>query len=212
MATIQSKSTAIEPKKPTKKNNKIVAEEREESLTMDKFSLQSIGAYMLFRDINEETAEDLCQFIIKANYIFPDEQPLTLLINSPGGNVYDGFGIIDLMESSRLKIQTVAIGMVASMAAMIFTAGAKGRRIMSRNSFIMTHQFYQGMEGRYHEFVAQRDHDDEIHHRFVEHFTRHSKMNEKQIKDVLLNSSDKWISAKDALKYGLCDEVRDPWS
>jgi ATP-dependent Clp protease protease subunit len=201
-------------KKPIKKTAKATDRTGDEGeiISIDKFSLQSIGAYMLFRPIDEESAEDLCQFIIKANYIFPEEQPLTLLINSPGGGVYDGFGIIDLMESSRLQIQTVGIGMVASMASLIFTAGTKGKRIMSRNSFIMTHQFYQGMEGKYHEFIAQRNHDDDIHKRFVEHFQRHTKMSEKQIQDVLLGSSDKWISAKEALKYGMCDEVRDPWS
>lgn len=179
---------------------------------IEDFSLQSIGAYMLFTQIDEESAEDLCEFIIKANYIFPIEQPLTILINSPGGGVYDAFGIIDLMESSLLKIQTVGIGMVASMAALIFTAGTKGKRIMSKNSYIMTHQFSQASEGRYHEFVAQRSHEDDIQQKFIQHFLRHTKMNEKQITDTLLGHSDKWISAKEALKYGLCDVIKDPWS
>jgi ATP-dependent Clp protease, protease subunit len=194
----------------SKKQTVIVNSKDENSL--EDFSLQSIGAYMLFCHIDEESAEDLCQFIIKANYLFPPEQPLTLLINSPGGGVYDAFGIIDLMESSRLEIQTVGIGMVASMAALIFTAGTKGKRVMSRNSFIMTHQFSQVTEGRYHEFVAQRSHEDEIQVRFVQHFLRHTKMTEKQINDVLLGPTDKWISAKEALKYGLCDVIKDPWS
>jgi ATP-dependent Clp protease protease subunit len=183
-----------------------------EEVTMDNFSLQSIGAYMLFSPIDEESAEDLCEFIIKANYLFTPEQPITLLINSPGGIVYDAFGIIDLMESSKLEIQTVGIGAIASMAALIFTAGTKGKRIMSRNSFIMTHQFHQSVEGRYHEFVAQRSHEDELHTRFVDHFVRHTKMTEKQVNDVLLSTSDRWITAKEALKFGLCDSIKDPWA
>ena len=167
---------------------------------------------MLFRPVDEESSEDLCEFIIKSNYIFPPDQPLTILINSPGGGVYDGFGIIDLMECSRLKIATVAIGVVASMASMIFTAGSKGMRTMSRNSYIMTHQFHNWFEGRYHEFVAGRDHEDDLHQRFIQHFVRHSKMTEKQVADILLGPSDKWINAKDALKYGLCDRIQDPWA
>jgi ATP-dependent Clp protease protease subunit len=115
------------------------------------------------------------------------------------------------MDCSRLKIQTVAIGVVASMAALIFTAGTKGLRTMSRNSFIMTHQFSNWLEGRYHEFVAQRSHDDELHNRFIQHFVRNSKLSEKQVKDILLGPSDKYLSAADALKYGLCDRVQDPW-
>jgi ATP-dependent protease ClpP protease subunit len=75
----------------------------------------------------------------------------------------------------------------------------------------MTHQFSQGISARYHEFVAQRSHEDELHQRFVQHFVRHTKMTEKQVNDVLLSTSDKWINAKDCLKYGLCDKIEDPW-
>lgn len=195
----------------TAKQQTVVVSAKED-VTMDNFSLQSVGAYMLFKHIDEESAEDLCEFIIKANYIFPPEQPLTLLINSPGGGVYDAFGVIDLMESSKLEIHTVGIGMIASMAALLFTCGTKGKRLMSKNSFIMTHQFSQEQQGRYHEFVAQRDHEDDLQSRFIQHFLRHTKMNEKQINDILLSSADRWISAKEALKFGICDVVKDPWS
>lgn len=182
-----------------------------DELSMDDFSLQDVGVYMLFSEIDQDSAEDLCEFIIKANYVFDKDQPLTLLINSPGGGVYDAFGIIDLMESSKLIIQTVGIGMIASMAALIFVAGTKGKRIMSRNSFIMTHQFSQNLEGKYHDFVAQRSHEDDLQERFVQHFVRHTKMTETQVREILLGSSDKWISAKEALEYGLCDAIKDPW-
>jgi ATP-dependent Clp endopeptidase proteolytic subunit ClpP len=199
------------PKRATKTTVKPQDQDTQQIIQVENFSLQSIGAYMLFSAIDEASAQDLCEFLIKANYVFPPEQPLTLLINSPGGVVYDAFGIIDLIECSKLEIQTVAIGAVASMAALIFTAGTKGKRIMSRNSYIMTHQFSQGVEARYHEFVAQRSHEDELHNRFVEHFVRHTKMSEKQVNDILLGTADKWISAKEALKYGLCDKIQDPW-
>lgn len=182
------------------------------SLPLEMTSLQSLGTYMLFDEINHDTCKGACEFIIKANYMLPPTTNLTLIINSPGGSVYDGFGIVDLMECSRLKIQTVAIGMVASMGSMIFVAGSKGMRIMSRNAYIMTHQYFGAMAAKYHEFVAQRSHEDELHNRFVEHYVRHSKMSESQVRDVILNSSDRYISAKEALKLGLCDKVQDPWS
>lgn len=179
---------------------------------IDNISLASMGAYLFFDEVNSETTKDLCEFLVKANYIFgPTNQSVTILVNSPGGDVYDGFGIVDLMECSKVKIQTVGIGQVVSMASLIFTAGSKGLRVMSRNSFIMTHQFYSYFEGKYHELVAQRDHDDALQERFVQHFLKHSKMTEKQIKSVLLAKSDYWIDAKEALKLGLCDKIQDPW-
>lgn len=181
-------------------------------VTMDNFNLSNIGTYMLFNSVDRDSAEDFCEFIIKSNYVFPKTQVLTVLLNCPGGGVYDGFGMIDLMQCSRLRIQTVAVGVVASMGALIFTAGDPGHRIMSKNSFIMTHQFSDSVEGKYHEFVASRPHNDDIHDRFVKHFVKHSKMTEKQVKDVILNSSDRYISAKEALKFGLCDTIKEPWS
>ena len=196
------------------KNNLDNTKQKEENapISPDNFSLGSIGTYMLFSGIDEDSAHDYCEFIIKSNYIFPKEQVLTVLLNCPGGGVYDGFGMIDVMESSRLKIQTVAIGLIASMGAVIFTAGTKGLRTMSRNSFIMTHQFSNMMEGKYHEFIATRTHEDDIHNRFIKHFVRTTKMSEKQVKDIFLGSSDKYLSAKESLRYGLCDIVRDPWN
>lgn len=181
-------------------------------LSMDMLSLQSLGAYMMFDPVDAYSMHGLNEFILKANYVFPEDQPVTIFLNSPGGDVYSGFGTIDLMECSRIKIQTVTVGIVASMAALIFTAGTKGMRIMSKNSFIMTHQFSSYLEGKYHELIAQRDHEDDLQSRFITHFLRHSKMNESEIKDVLLRSSDTYISAKEAVKYGLCDRIQDPWN
>ena len=183
----------------------------EDDLTIDSLTLNQLGAYMFFDDVDADSAKSLCEFIIKSNYIFPKDQILTILINSGGGNAYDGFSIIDLMETSRLKIRTVGVGMIASMAGIISTAGTKGMRIMTKNAFIMTHQFSSYMEGKYHELIATRDHDDELHRRFVQHFLRNTKMTERQIKDIFLGPSDKWLTAKEALKYGICDKIQDPW-
>jgi ATP-dependent Clp protease protease subunit len=177
----------------------------------DDVSLESLGAYMLYGSVDNDSAKSLAEFIIKANCWFPKEKELTIFINSPGGDVYDGFSIIDVMECSRLKIHTVALGQVGSMAPLIFTAGTPGHRRMARNSFIMTHQFSSWFEGKYHELMANRKHEDEIHSRFVHHFLTKTKMSEKQIKDILLGPSDNWISAKEALKLGICDIVKDPW-
>jgi ATP-dependent protease ClpP protease subunit len=57
-----------------------------------------------------------------------------------------------------------------------------------------------------------REHEDDLQRRMVQHFVRNSKMTEKQIKDVILGPSDKWISAEEALKLGLCDKIQNPWT
>lgn len=178
---------------------------------IDMFSLESIGSYMYFGDVSQESSKSLVEFILKANFVFTADTTLTVLINSYGGDVYAGFSAIDVMEVSRLPIQTVGIGAICSMASLIFTAGTPGKRMMSRNSYIMTHQYQEEFGGGYHDFVAMRKTQDDMHKRFVDHFVRRTKMSEKQVKATLLSSTDRWINAKDALKLGLCDVIRDPW-
>lgn len=178
---------------------------------IDMFSLESIGSYMYFDDVSQESSKRLVEFVLKANFVFTADTTLTVLINSYGGDVYAGFSAIDVMEVSRLPIQTVGIGAICSMASLIFTAGTPGRRMMSRNSYIMTHQYQEEFGGGYHDFVAMRKTQDDMHRRFVDHFVKRTKMSEKQVKATLLGSTDKWINAKDALKLGLCDVIRDPW-
>jgi len=180
-------------------------------LAQDAMTLESFGSHLIFEPIDSESSRYFAEFIIKSNYLYGKDHVATVLINSPGGSVYDGFGIIDLMECSKVKIQTVAIGCVASMASLIFVCGTPGLRVMSRNAYIMTHQFSEYLEGKYHDLVAARTHEDELHARFVSFYKKHSTMTEQQINEILLKSSDTYINAEKALEYGLCDKIQDPW-
>lgn len=180
--------------------------------SIDMVSLSSLGAYMFFEEVDSDTVKPLCEFIIKSNFVFEKDVPLTIFLNSPGGSAYDGWSAIDMMESSRLKICTVGVGLIASMAAVMFTAGTPGMRIMTPNAYMMTHQFSDCMEGKFHELVAHREHHDDLHDKFVSHFVKRSKMTAKQVNDILLGKTDKMLSPKECLKYGLCDIVKQPWA
>lgn len=172
-------------------------------------SLQSLGAHMLFGGIDQATAFETCEFIIKANILQAAEQPITLLINSEGGHVNDGFAIIDVMETSRLPVQTVGTGLIASMALLILSAGHKGTRTITKNTEILAHQWWGGMEGKFHELMAVTNEHIRLKGLFVEHFIRHSTMNEKQINDVLFAPSDRWLTPQECKRYGLVDRVTD---
>lgn len=178
---------------------------------VDMVSLSSMGAYMFFEEFDSDTVKPLCEFIIKSNFVFDGSVPLTIFINSPGGSAYDGWSVIDMMEASRLKIQTVGVGLIASMASVMFTAGTPGMRIMTPNAYMMTHQFSDYMEGKFHELVAHREHHDDLHDKFVSHFVKRSKMTAKQVNDILLGKTDKMLTPKECLKYGLCDIIKNPW-
>lgn len=179
---------------------------------LDSISLTNLGAYMLFEEIHEESALRLCEYLLKANMICDPDDTLTLFINSGGGSVTDGWAIIDVMESSRVDISTVALGCIASMAVLIFVAGTKGKRVMAPKTAVMTHQFSTAFWGKQHELMAARKFHDTLEKQFIAHFVRYTKMTEKQVREVLLKPSDTWLTAEECLKYGICDEVRDPWS
>jgi len=180
--------------------------------TLDNISLPSLGVYMLFDEINEQSSRAACDFLLKANILFPPSNTITMFINSQGGNVTDGWALIDIMETSRIGIQTVGIGEICSMAAMIFVTGDKGKRILSKNSYVMTHQFASVLEGKAHEMMAVRKVHDKLEQQFIQHLVKNSKLNTKQVRDILLRESDTWLEPKECLKYGLCDVVSDPWS
>ncbi len=188
-------------------------QDNEVQVSVDAVSLSMLGTFMLFDEINEQSAKATCEFILKSNMVFDATFPLILFVNSPGGSLSDGFAIIDTMTTSRIPIQTIAIGEVASMGAAIFVAGKKGARLMTKNSSMMTHQFSAMVYGKTHELMAVRKYHDVISSKFINHFKRHTKMSEKQIKDILLRESDTWLEPKECLKYGLCDKiVEEPWT
>jgi ATP-dependent Clp protease protease subunit len=191
------------------KNNHIEIQQDQQTLPFDMISLGSLGSHMLFGEIDEDKSCAAVEFIIKANLLFDSSQDLTLFVNSPGGTVSDGWCIIDAMATSRLDVQTVGIGLVASMGLLITSAGTKGKRILTKNTEIMAHQFHGFIHGKYHDLVATQRFHERLEKQFLDHFKKHSTMTEKQIKDILFSPSDRWLNANEAKKYGLCDIVSD---
>lgn len=193
-------------------NQQIVAgggEDEEGGVPLDAISLNTLGAHLLFGEINTASVYPAINFIIKSNYIFNAETTLTMLVNSPGGSVSDGFALIDVMGTSRVDIATVGLGQVASMGVLIVSAGTKGKRVITKNTEIMAHQFSTMVYGKYHELVASQKYHEKLEKTFIKHFLRHTKMTEKQIKDIMFSPTDRWLTPKEAKKYGICDEIRE---
>lgn len=177
-------------------------------LSFDALTLGNLGTHLLFDEINEVSAKTCAEFIIKSNLVFND-RTLTLFINSEGGGVADGFSIIDVMNTSRLPIRTVGIGMIASMGLLILCAGTRGERVITKNTEIMAHQFSAFMGGKHHELMAVQKSYIRLQNQFIKHFKLHSKMTEKQIQSILFAPSDMYLEPHELLKFGLVDHVVD---
>lgn len=186
-----------------------LAEEQQQVIPMEAVSLNTLGTHLLFGEIGTASAYSAINFIIKSNLIYDNGTNLTLMVNSPGGSVSDGFALIDVMETSRLDISTVGIGQVASMGVLVVSAGTKGKRIVTKNTEIMAHQFSTMIYGKYHELIASQKYHERLEKMFIKHFLKHTTMSEKQVRDIMFSPTDRWLTPAEAKKYGICDEVRE---
>lgn len=180
-------------------------------MSIDSVSLSDVGAHLIFTDINEMSAQRAVEFMLKANMVLQDGFPLTLFLNTPGGDCASGYAIINVMEMSRLPIATVGLGEVASMGVSIMCSGTKGLRSATPNTVIMAHQFAGGFGGKHHELIASRVIQDRLYDMFLAHFKRNTKLSEKQITDILMGPSDRYLTPTECLNYGIIDSIKSPW-
>lgn len=159
----------------------------------------------LGEDVNQHTANIVIAQLLYLAYEDP-KKDIKLYINSPGGSVYDGLGIYDTIQFISPDVQTIGIGLQASMGAFLLSSGTKGKRVALPNSRIMIHQpSGGGSNGKIT--------DQEINLR--EGLYLKQKLNEILAKNTGQKLSkiekdadrDFWMSAEEAKDYGIIDEI-----
>jgi len=134
----------------------------------------------------------------------PDKD-IHIYVNSPGGSVTSGLAIYDVMQFIKCDVGTYCIGMAASMGALLLTAGAKGKRFSLPHSRIMIHQPLGGARGQASDIEIQAKEILYLKDKLNGILARHSGKSVDQIrKDT---DRDNYLSAKDAVEYGLIDKV-----
>ncbi|HCX9886416.1 TPA: ATP-dependent Clp endopeptidase proteolytic subunit ClpP [Staphylococcus aureus] len=136
------------------------------------------------------------------------EKDIYLYINSPGGSVTAGFAIYDTIQHIKPDVQTICIGMAASMGSFLLAAGAKGKRFALPNAEVMIHQPLGGAQGQATEIEIAANHilkTREKLNRILSERTGQSI--EKIQKDT---DRDNFLTAEEAKEYGLIDEVMEP--
>jgi ATP-dependent Clp protease protease subunit len=128
-----------------------------------------------------------------------------MYINSPGGSISSGLAIYDTMQYIKPAVSTICIGMAASMAAVLLAAGAKGKRTALPNSRIMIHKPWGGTQGRAADIEIQAKEILYLRGRMNEILHHHTG---KSIDQIAVDTDrDYFLSAKEAMAYGLIDEV-----
>lgn len=173
----------------------------------EKHSLEDLGVIFISGVIETGLAESVCKSIIEMN--LSGKLPhIQLMINSPGGDCAAGFSIIDMMQWSRLPVYTTGLGMVASMGLLLLMAGEKQHRIVTPRTSILSHRFWSVNCGNHSQLIARRKEEDLLHQRILNHYLEHTNAKTiQELESTLLREVDTWLSAEDAIRYGLVDAI-----
>ena len=130
---------------------------------------------------------------------------ISMYINSPGGVVTSGMSIYDTMQYIRPKVSTLVVGQAASMGSLLLTAGAPGMRFSLPNSRIMVHQPSGGYQGQATDIMIHAEETLKLKKRLNEIYVTHTGQTLKKVEAAL--ERDNFMSAVDAKKWGLIDEI-----
>ena len=154
--------------------------------------------------VTPETANIVIAQLLHLAYKKP-KKDIKLYINSPGGSVYDGLAIIDTMNYIEPDVQTIGIGLQASMGAMLLSAGAKGKRYALPNARVMIHQPSSGTEGKITDQEIALKEGIYLKQILINMMAKNTGKDVKTIEKDM--DRDNWMSAVEAQKYGIVDEV-----
>src|SRR3954471_14048902 len=157
----------------------------------------------LGEDVNEHTAN-----IIVAQLLFLDNEDsgkdIYLYINSPGGSVYDALAIYDTMQFIKADVQTVGIGVQASAAAFLLSSGAKGKRYILPHATVMIHQPSSGTRGKVTDQEIDLRESLRVKKLMEEIMSKNTGQKKEKVHQDM--ERDFWMTADEAVKYGLVDK------
>mgnify|MGYP000017588986 FL=1 len=134
------------------------------------------------------------------------ELPITVFINSPGGEIFSGFAIYDMLKFISCPVTTIVTGFAASMGSILSLAADKGRRFAMPQAKIMIHQpLLMGYQGRASECEIQAREILKTRDHLVKLYAEQTGKSQEEIKKAL--DRDNWFTAEEALEYGLLDKV-----
>ncbi|MDR2483402.1 MAG: ATP-dependent Clp protease proteolytic subunit [Treponema sp.] len=152
---------------------------------------------------------DLAADLVVAQLLFLDgqdnEKDINLYINSPGGSVTAGLAIYDTMQYVKCDVQTICLGQAASMAALILTAGAPGKRLVLPSSRVLLHQPWGGAQGQALDIGIQAKEIVRLKKLTIDYFAKHTG---KDIERIAVDMErDFYMPAQEAVAYGVADRV-----
>ncbi len=155
--------------------------------------------------------DDSANIIIAQMLFLESEDPkkdIKLYIHSPGGSVTAGLAIYDTMNHIKPDVSTICVGIAASMAAVLLSSGAKGKRLALPNAEVMIHQVMGGVEGQASDIAISAKHILRTKDNLNRILAKNTGKNIDQVEKD--SDRDNYMSADESKKYGLVDEVLKP--
>ena len=158
--------------------------------------------------IDDEITDATASLVVAQLLFLESEDPdkdINMYINSPGGVITAGMAIYDTMQYIRPDVSTICVGMAASMAAFLLSAGTKGKRYVLPNAEVMIHQPLGGAQGQATDIEIQAKHIIKIKEKLAGILSERTGKDLDQLKADM--ERDFWMSSEDAKEYGLIDEI-----
>jgi len=158
----------------------------------------------LGEQVDEHTANLVVAQLLHLAYA-DSKKDIKLYINSPGGSVYDGMAIYDTMQYIKPDVQTIGIGLQASMGAFLLSSGAKGNRFILPHSKVMIHQPSSGTQGKVTDMEIDLKEGIAVKEMLAELLAKNTGQKLAKIKDDM--ERDYWMKPEEAVAYGLVDAI-----
>ena len=166
------------------------------------------GIHFLIGEITEDNVNECVKWLAYENIDARPDKTLTLYVNSQGGDLYEAFGLIDMMRNSQIPVRTIGYGSVMSAAFLIVASGAPGERYITKNCGIMCHQMSVLEEaGKYHDIKATRKETDRLSKAMYDVLKETTGLDGRIIKTKLLPAHDVYMTAEEMLAFGAADHI-----
>jgi ATP-dependent Clp protease protease subunit len=159
-----------------------------------------------------EVEQNMCNVAVAQMLFLEAEnpnEPINMYINSPGGSVYDGLAVYDVMQYIKCPVATYVTGMAASMGSFIAQAGTPGMRFLLPRSITMIHQPASGTRGKISDMEIDMMESLRIKKEMTELYVKHNSKGTSFEEFTRLMDRDKWLTAPMALDLGLADQIVD---
>lgn len=158
--------------------------------------------------INGEFNSDMADSVV-AQLLFlesdDNEKDISLYINSPGGSISDLMAIYDVVNYIKPEITTIGYGTIASAASFLLAAGTPGKRMLLPSSSVMIHELSAGTKGKFNDIKNEYKHLEYIYNTMAQNYVTFTGQKIDRIKKDM--ERDCWMTAEEAVKYGLADKV-----